>query len=170
MIWKAIGNLQRIAEFPLSTNDRPNSSQYATTTPRMFRVNSMAMNWPLEVCSAVSVALDEKRVRCELYFEETIYLPNWDDGVKNTSTDAIDSTSADHPVMVHGRALQARSHDSPNGAQSDGLDSADLVANPSTQETSEKSSQIVDRDDTALQQAVRDYRLLGDRIDVAETH
>ncbi len=41
-----------------SLNDSPNSSQYATTTPKMFNVNSMAMNCPLEVCSAVSVALE----------------------------------------------------------------------------------------------------------------
>jgi hypothetical protein len=30
MIWKAIGNLQRIGELPLSIKLKPNSSQYAT--------------------------------------------------------------------------------------------------------------------------------------------
>jgi hypothetical protein len=75
MIWKATGNLHRNAVTPPSTYTSPlitetmsvdssmstnsytyYSSQYATTTPNMFRVNSMAMNWPREVCSAVSVA------------------------------------------------------------------------------------------------------------------
>lgn len=60
MIWKAIGNLQRIGDAPWSTNDRPleivnkvlsranrsayNSNQYATTTPKILSVNSIAMN------------------------------------------------------------------------------------------------------------------------------
>ena len=33
-----------------------NSSQYATTTPKMLSVNSMAMNWPRLVCCTLSVA------------------------------------------------------------------------------------------------------------------
>lgn len=55
-IWKAIGNLQTKGEKPLSTNEQPNPSQYATTTPKILLVNSMATNCPREVWEAVSVA------------------------------------------------------------------------------------------------------------------
>ena len=41
--------LQRICVSPFPTKDRPNSSQYATTTPKIFRKNSDAMNAPVEM-------------------------------------------------------------------------------------------------------------------------
>jgi hypothetical protein len=40
----------------LESEETYNSSQYATTTPKIFRVNSMAMNWPRPVCGTLSVA------------------------------------------------------------------------------------------------------------------
>ena len=39
-----------------ASNNSYYSSQYATTTPKMFSVNSMATNCPRDLCSAVSVA------------------------------------------------------------------------------------------------------------------
>ncbi len=49
--------------FQMSASVRPKSereithkpSQYATTTPKMFKKNSMDTNWPRDVCGAVSV-------------------------------------------------------------------------------------------------------------------
>lgn len=72
--------------------------------------------------------------------------------------------------MVHSRALQTRADDSPHRSERDGLDPADLVADPAAAEAAKQGAEVVHGDDAALQQAVGDDGLLGDGVDVAEAH
>lgn len=71
--------------------------------------------------------------------------PDGHDGVENTSTPSIDETSKDHPDVVLCGALKSGTENSPGGAESNCLDTAIAVTERSTDETTNKSTEVVDR-------------------------
>lgn len=72
--------------------------------------------------------------------------------------------------MVHGGTLQTCSHNGPGSSHRNGLDPANLVADPAPKHAAEQGSEVIDGDDASLQETVCDNRLLGDRVDVAKAH
>ena len=82
--------------------------------------------------------------------------PDWNNGVEHSCTPSIDETSADHPDMVLSRGLESRSDDGPTSSETYGLDTAITVPEPTTNETTHKSTEIVDGDDATLKEGVVD--------------
>ena len=96
--------------------------------------------------------------------------PDWDDGVEHSRTPSIDETSADHPRMVLSRSLQCGSDDSPTSSETDCLDTAITVTKPTTNETADESTEIVDGDDATLEKGVVDDWGARFRVLVTELH
>ena len=101
--------------------------------------------------------------------------PDGNDGVEHASTPAVDQTSydmsdqvldnskglgltADHPGSVHGRSLERSTDDGPESTETNRLDTTISVAEGTSDETSHEGAEIVDRNDSTLQQWVVDYR------------
>ena len=82
--------------------------------------------------------------------------PNRNDSVKHSCTPSIDETSADHPSVILSRSLESSSNNSPTSSETYGLDAAITVTEPTTDETAYESTEIVDGDDTALEEGVID--------------
>lgn len=137
-----------------------NSSQYATTTPKMLRVNSMAMNWPRLVCSAVSVAQTGTMAFRIPVPTPLIRRAVWEVSVSSGGQiggELCESRHTEnHPGVVLGRALQGGAKNCPGSTKSNCLDSANLVSGPATHEGADQRAEIVDGDDAALEQAVCD--------------
>lgn len=99
--------------------------------------------------------------------------PDRHDRIQNTSTDAIDKPcckplvrhsvlarfllpcllsllTTNHPIMILRRALQARTHNSPNRSDSNGLDSPHAITQPTAEQSAEQRPQIIHRDNSAL--------------------
>ena len=72
--------------------------------------------------------------------------PDWNNGVEDAGTEAVDQTSADHPIGILSRALQRGTNDSPASTKRDCLYTAKLITEPTTNETADQSTDIVDRD------------------------
>ena len=72
--------------------------------------------------------------------------PDGNDSVEDTSTETVDKTSADHPIGVHRRALKGGTDDSPASTKRDCLYTAELITKPTTNETADQGTDIVDRD------------------------
>lgn len=70
--------------------------------------------------------------------------PNWNDGVENAGTPAVDETSADHPGGVHSSGLKRSADDSPSSSKSDRLDTAIAITEGTTDETAHEGTEIVD--------------------------
>lgn len=97
--------------------------------------------------------------------------PDGDDRIQNSSTDTVDEPcliprqldlrissskhTADHPVMIHRGALQARADDRPNRACSYRLDSPHTIAQPTSKKPTDQRTEVVDRDNAALEQGIR---------------
>ena len=115
--------------------------------------------------------------------------PDRHDGVENTSTPSIDETSADHPVVVLGRALKAGTENGPASTESDCLDTPIAVTERAPDETTHEGTEIVDGNllqvsknvcglcpsdemthDASLEESVGDDRCASDRIRVAKFH
>ena len=71
--------------------------------------------------------------------------PDRNNGVEDTSAEAVDETSADHPIGIHSRALESSTDDSPSSTKRDGLYAAIFVTEPTTNETANQSTDVVDR-------------------------
>ena len=84
--------------------------------------------------------------------------PDRNDSVEHSCTPSIDETSADHPNVILSRSLESSSNDGPTGSETDGLDPAITVTEPTTDETAHESTEVVDGDDAALEEGVIDDR------------
>ena len=111
----------------------------------MFSVNSMATNWPREVCSAVSVAQTGV-----IAFRIPVPIPLKIRAVLFSRLEVQcqqPSHTADHPRMVLRRALKTSPDNCPNGRDGDRVDATEFVADVATEEgTKEGTGQIVYRD------------------------
>lgn len=138
-----------------------NSSQYATTTPKILSVNSMATNCPRDLCSAVSVAqtgtmafripvpqpLIRRASRGQLYL--------W------CMVDRMQALTEDHPYVILSSALEGSTKDGPSSTERDGLDTAIPVSKRASDETANQRAEIVDRDlqRSEIPESVKDYQL-----------
>ena len=82
--------------------------------------------------------------------------PDRNNSVKHSCTPTIDETSADHPSVILSRSLQSSSDDSPAGAKTDGLDTTISITKPTTDETADESTEIVDGDNATLEKSIVD--------------
>ena len=64
--------------------------------------------------------------------------------VQPAGSDAVEEARADHPVGVLGRALETRAEHCPPGTEANRLDAANLVADPSTEETPDQGPKVID--------------------------
>jgi hypothetical protein len=72
--------------------------------------------------------------------------PDRNNSVQDTSTPAVDEASEDHPGGVLSRALKSSTEDSPTRTKPDGLYAAIFVTEPTTNETADQGTDVVDRD------------------------
>ena len=72
--------------------------------------------------------------------------PDRNNGVKNTSTPTVDEASKDHPGGVLSRTLKGGANDSPASTKRDGLYAAVLVTKPTTDETADQGTDVVNGD------------------------
>jgi len=110
-------------------------------------VNSIATNWPREVCSAVSVAQTGVmafripvpipfKVRARAISEKLTLTVVW-----------RKERTAEHPIRVLGRALKSCTDNGPHRSKSNSLDTSISVTEPSSEERSEQGARkIIDRD------------------------
>lgn len=94
------------------------------------------MNWPREVCSAVSVA---QTGTMALRMPVPIPLTALADAPHRQSPCACEQKRTTvlttyHPVVVLRRALQSSTYNSPQGTEGNSFNSPDLVADPTTKE------------------------------------
>lgn len=82
--------------------------------------------------------------------------PDWNNSVKHSGTPSVDETSADHPDVVLSRSLESSSDDGPASSETNSLDTAITVTEPTTDKTAHKSTEIVDGDNATLKQGVVD--------------
>lgn len=81
--------------------------------------------------------------------------PDRHNRVKDTSTPAVDETSEDHPGGVHSRGLKTSTEDSPSSTKRNGLYAAVFVTEPTTNETADQGTDVVDRDLTVCQDILK---------------
>lgn len=168
-----MGNLQRKADLPPSMNDRPLQhvrQRRETREGRYVQLQPVGQDNTKDVKCKLNG--NELSARCML---GGLRGPDRNDSVQNTSADTVDEArynrqfciplakvflvlTADHPVMILGRALQTRTQDSPNRAHSNGLDSSHTISQPTTKQTAEQRPQIVDGHNSTLQQGIGDHR------------
>lgn len=128
----------------------------------------MEMNWPREVCSAVSVAQTGtiafrmpvphplmRRAVAYQHFIQPILL---------------DIHTAYHPVVVLSRALKGCSNNSPSGAKANGLDTSISITEGTANEAADESAEIVDRDDAPLKEGVCDNWSSGLLVQGTQPH
>ena len=96
--------------------------------------------------------------------------PDWNNGVKHSCTPSIDKTGANHPRVVLSRGLKGSTDDGPTGSESDCLDTAITVTEPTTNETADESTEIVDGDNATLEKSVVDNRGTCFGVWVTEFH
>ena len=121
---------------------------------------------------------DTKNVESELNGDElstrrvfgSLGGPDRDDGIQHSCTPSIDKTSADHPHVVLSRSLKCGSDDSPTSSETNCLDTAVTITKPTTDETAHESTEIVDGDDTTLEESVVDDRGARFRVRMTELH
>ena len=111
----------------------------------MFSVNSMATNWPLEVCSAVSVAQTGV-----MAFKIPVPMPLKIRAVRfslwQTPIEVL-SRTANHPRRILCGALQASPNDGPSGRDGDRIDATESVPNGAPDKGTEKcTGQVVHSD------------------------
>lgn len=82
--------------------------------------------------------------------------PDRNDGVEDTSSPAVDETGKNHPGVVHGRALEGSADDSPESSECDCLDTSIFITKPTTNETTDKRSDVIDTNDSSLKKGVVD--------------
>ena len=82
--------------------------------------------------------------------------PDRDNSVKHSCTPSIDETSADHPIVVLSRSLESSSDDGPASSKTNSLDTAITVTEPTTDETADKGTEVVDGDNATLKKGVVD--------------
>ena len=82
--------------------------------------------------------------------------PDRDDSVEYPSSPAVDETSEDHPGVVHGRALKGSTDDSPESTECDCLDTSIFVTKPTTNETTDERSNVINADNSALKELIVD--------------
>lgn len=70
--------------------------------------------------------------------------PDWNNGIENAGTPAIDQTRADHPLMIHGGALQGGANSRYCCPNEDSLDTSVTVANGSTDQAANEGPEIID--------------------------
>lgn len=122
------------------------SSQYATTTPKMFSVNSMATNCPRDLCSAVSVA-QTGTIAFRIPVPHPLIRRALDHQLYNfVKTGGIPLPTEDHPNMILSRSLKSSAKNSPSCTEGDGLDTAISVSKGTSHETSHQRTKIIDRD------------------------
>lgn len=72
--------------------------------------------------------------------------PDRDDSVQDTSSPAVDETSENHPVRILSGCLKSCTENSPGGTKRDRLNTSILVTEPATNETANKSTNVVNGD------------------------
>lgn len=122
------------------------SSQYATTTPKIFSVNSMATNCPRDLCSAVSVAqtgtiafripVPHPLIRRALDHQLYPYV----------KTGGIPLLTKDHPNVILSRSLKRSAKYGPSCTEANGLDTAISVSKGTSHEAPYQRTEIIDRD------------------------
>lgn len=123
------------------------SSQYATTTPKIFRVNSMATNCPRDLCSAVSVAQTGTmafRIPVPQPFMRRArrgQLYRWCTADPRTRV-----LTENHPCVILSRALQSSTEDGPSSAERNGLNTAIPISKRASDETTYQRAEVVNRD------------------------
>lgn len=161
MIWKAIGNLQRIGEAPLSTNERPLSS---------VRSCKGKKKWEGEGGNAQLEPVryhDSEDVERELNSNEltstsvrnTFCSPHWYNGIQDTSAPTIGQScyvsisfdvpsfsgdfTKDHPNMILSRTLQTSSQYTPSCTKSNSLDPPNFFSYPTSNKSTYQSTQVI---------------------------
>jgi len=131
------------------------SIQYATTTPKIFNVNSMATNCPRDLCSAVSVA-QTGTMALSIPVPHPLIRRATTGQSDSHKQDVIREHTADHPDVVLSRSLKSSTNNGPASTKRDCLDSAISITERATDKTSHKSTEIVDGDNATLKQSVVD--------------
>ncbi len=121
------------------------SSQYATTTPNMFSVNSMATNCPRDLCSAVSVA-QTGTIAFRIPVPHPLIRRALNHQLYNCKTGKIPLLTEDHPNMILSRSLKSSTKNGPSCTEGDGLETAISVSKGTSHETSYQRTKIIDRD------------------------
>ena len=96
--------------------------------------------------------------------------PDWHNCIEHPCAPTIDETGADHPNMVLSRSLKGSTNDGPTSAESNCLDTAIAVTEPATNEAAYESTEVVDRDNAALEEGVIDDRGTCFRVGMTEFH
>lgn len=97
--------------------------------------------------------------------------PHGRNSVQDASADAVEDSSAEHPVCVLRRALEHGADDAPEAGETDGRDAAVFVADPAAEKTAdERAGKVVHCDDATLEKGLVRDDDAGLRIVVAETH
>ena len=107
---------------------------------------------------------DTKDIECEFDGDElatgrvlgSLGGPDRNDGVQHSCTPSIDQASADHPGVILSGSLECGSDDGPTSSETDCLDAAITITKPTTDETADESTEVVDGDDTPLKKSVVD--------------
>src|SRR5690242_3562045 len=85
--------------------------------------------------------------------------PDRNDGIENAGSPSIYQASANHPFVIHSRALQACTNSCDGSSDEDGFNTSVAVADGSTDKAANQSSEIIDRHNTSLKQRIVDHRL-----------
>ena len=111
----------------------------------MFSVNSMATNWPREVCSAVSVAqTGVMAFRIPVPMPLKIRAVHF--SVLQTAIEVL-SRTANHPSRILCGALKASPNDCPSGRDGDRIDATKFVTNGAPNKGTNKcTGQVVHSD------------------------
>lgn len=197
MIWKATGNLHRKADVPSSIKERPLYSCQCCYS-NIIEEGLERRNVPFHpVCDDdtedVESELDGNELSAGGMFGR-FSCPDRNNSIQDTGTDAVDKTSytnlpsarcfngnlhgtaqltTDHPGSILGTALQTSAKNGPNASNSNGSSSTNPITNPSTMESAYQGSQVINRNDAALQQTVcDDWRVLRpvDGLRVSKFH
>ena len=96
--------------------------------------------------------------------------PDWNNGVEHSRSPSVYETGANHPSVVLSRCLESSTDDGPTSSESDSLDTAVTVTEPTTNETAHQSTEIVDGDDATLEKSIVDDRGPCFGVGVTEFH
>lgn len=96
--------------------------------------------------------------------------PDWNNSIEHSCTPSVDETGADHPRMVLGRSLESSTEDGPTSSKSDRLDAAITVTEPTTNETADEGTEIIDGNNATLEKGVVDDRGTCFGVGMTELH
>lgn len=96
--------------------------------------------------------------------------PNRNNGVEHSCSPSIDETGANHPSVVLSRSLKSCTKYGPSSSKSNGLDTAVTVTKPTTDETADQSTEVIDRNNATLEKSVVNDRGTSLGIRMTEFH